>query len=397
MAFVFRADKADKADNNLDIFPFKIDDELKPKIKLKDNSKLFNENPINKSFVPFLSTSEKLIHKTEETPGPGEYNIDNNSENFIHKIYIKDAINNYKDSLYDLYSLINAYNNKKDEKPTPGPGEYNPSTQELFGGKIKKKKGIIKDASSSLYNKEFSKIEKMNELNNKKLEGNYITQYNINNINKVPNIDFNLTKRVQSYTMRELFQNLLKNNKKRNKNYENNISLMKSSNNKSEINLQRSILKKEIIQINNMKLFDKSKIFKNNPISEKIKEMNAKNKFKINSKTQENNFYLNEFINSKYFKQNPGPGYYNLAPIKKNNKNINNTNRLNNNTNKLLKNKNNLSHKNLPLEKYILKNKIKNKKIKRTKTVYQLQSDIIKYQNKKGKEINSKNKRSILL
>ena len=357
---------------------------------------------LNKSFVPFLSNTAKLLSKTEETPGPGYYNIENSSENFIHKLYIKDIINDYKDSLYDFYSLINKFNLKNDKNPTPGPGEYNLSIHELFGGKIKKKKSFIKNLSSSLYNKKFLNNEKKNELKiQNKVDKNKSIDNNFENNNKN---EFNLTKRVQSYTMKELFKSLILNNKKRNKNYEKNISFLKdlNYNNNSEINLKEDSFKKDFLKIKYLKLFDKSKIIKNSQICEKIKEINSKNKFKINTKIQENIFYLNEFINSKYFLQNPGPGYYFFDNIENKNKNKNKIKEssipktLNITTYNLIKNKNNLSQNDLSLQKVIIKNKTQKNIIKKSKRRYQLKSDIIKYKGKL-KEIYTKNKNSINL
>jgi hypothetical protein len=99
----------------------------------------FKEKANKSSLVPFLSNTEKLFEKIEETPGPGQYNIQNVQDDYEHKKYLKKNIENYKDSLHDFYHLVNNFSIKANNFRTPGPGEYNPGENKNFGAKIKKK------------------------------------------------------------------------------------------------------------------------------------------------------------------------------------------------------------------------------------------------------------------
>ena len=411
MAFVFRKEK------NLETIPIK-NREINYKTKILKEirnmsqfSKLKYES-LNNSSIPFLSNTEKFLEKTEETPGPGSYNIDNSPDNFIHKQYIKSNIDKYKDSLYDFYSILKSIDLKSDIKSTPGPGEYNPGKYELFGEKIKKKKKNKINKSYSLYN-EFPNIDIFKKImNKKKYKKRQISdeKENNNSNNKGTICDIkkdkrNLSKRVQSYTIKELFTNLILNQKIRNKNYENIISSSpKDLNFINDINnsmnkSQRNLIKNDNsffsqTSISNSNIFNKSKIFKNKQILEKMKETILKTNFKITTELQESNYYLNEFINSKYFSQNPGPGYYFYKPIKNEQKPILNYSHKSHSM--PTSNKKNLIKNDLCINEEIKKVN-KNDNIKKSKSFYELQSDIIKQNCEKEKKNFTKNKRFLLL
>ena len=136
MAFVFKSPK------NLELIS-----EQKRKIKLsfpKENEKEKEKEEINQrknksGFVPFLSSAEKLFEKIKQTPGPGQYNLQNEKNNYIHRQYVKNNVVNYKESLNEVFNFMNNfYQKKEDNKRTPGPGDYNPGENTNFGAKVKK-------------------------------------------------------------------------------------------------------------------------------------------------------------------------------------------------------------------------------------------------------------------
>ena len=386
MAFVYRSEK------NANFLISKEDDinsqnKLLKEIKNISHYAKSKYDSLNSNYIPFLSRTEKFIEKSESTPGPGSYDLEKNSESFIHKQYLKYNTIKYKHSLYDLYSLFHGINLNIIKKPSPGPGEYNPGEFDLFGAKIKKEKNIKKNLSFSLYNffpKNFKKIKENNN-KKKKTENNY----DINIIEK---------KKVQSYTMRELFRNLIENQKIRNKKYQynnnsfNNLDKNNKINN-SYINLNNNIKSSncQISKINTKNYLDKSKILRNNQIIKRLKERTSKNNISMSSEIQENNYYLNEFLNSKIFAQPPGPGYYYIDPYSKiMKKNSNKSHSM------LIINKNKNKKK---INQYIKPNKIEKikEKIKKSKTFNELQSDLIKQKSQQEKKVYLKNKRSKLL
>ena len=136
MAFVFKSPK------NLE-----LTSKPKKKIKLfipKENEKEKEKDEINQKkqksgFVPFLSSSEKLLEKVKQTPGPGQYNIQNETNNYIHRQYVKKNAMNYKESINDVFNFMNNFYPKiENNKRTPGPGDYNPGENNNFGAKVKK-------------------------------------------------------------------------------------------------------------------------------------------------------------------------------------------------------------------------------------------------------------------
>ena len=426
MAFVYRSPKnlevlPDKNDNmNYNIAMFKY---------INDNSQILKTNSFNYRSIPFLSNTDKLINKVEETPGPGHYNIDNNPENFIHKQYIKNNKIKYKDSLYDFYSLVNCLDIKKDKKSNPEPGEYNPGMHELYGANIKNKNYQKNYKSISLYSDRFPKINlntkrynnKYNKINNNisdnciKINPKYKSTLSIIYKDKLNshNDNLNLTKRVQNYTLKELFKNVLLNHKLRNqKSEKNNSSILKDSlyvnetNNisldKSNNNLNNTV--NNYTNKNSSKKVTKPKNYKLLLINNRIKE-NKKNKTKINTELQENIYYLNEFINSKYFSQVPGPGYYFSKPldntkIHKNSFNYStksqSKSQIMNNANKTIINK--LNDNIVLLKENINKNEGNNNhNFKKSKSINELKSDFIRKISEKEKQVYLKKKQSSLL
>ena len=426
MAFVYRSPKnlevlpvkTNKTNNNISFFKY-----------INDNSQILKINSFNYSSIPFLSNTDKLINKVKETPGPGHYNIDNNPENFIHKQYIKNNTIKYKDSLYDFYSIVNCLDIKKDNKSNPGPGEYNPGMHELFGAKLKNKNYQKNYKSISLYSDRFPKINVNTKSNNNKYDKinknisdncikinsddkstlSWIYNDKLNNDND----NLNLTKRVQNYTLKELFKNVLLNHKLRNKKTEkNNSSILKDSfyineTNNISLNKSNNNLNNIVNSYNNKnssKKVNKPKNYKLVQINNRIKE-NKKNKTKINTELQENIYYLNEFINSKYFSQVPGPGYYFSKPLdntKMNNNSFNYSTKsqsqsqiMNKVNNKIM---NNLIDNIVLSKENINKNEGNNShNFKKTKSINELKSDFRRKILEKEKKVYLKNKQSSLL
>ena len=399
MAFVFRAKK------NIEVLPTKNDfSHLKfRKLRNINNFSVIskennnNNDSLNNSSAPFLSKTEKFIDKATETPGPGYYNIENDPQNFIHKQYIKNTTIKYKKSIKDFYSFVNFLEIQKDNQnsPAPGPGEYDPGKDISFGGKIKMEN---KNKSFSLKDYNLPKIIYLEKINNKtqsnikkRNKNRQLYKHNKESVNNYNNNDnLNLTKRNQSYTMKELFKNLLLNHKLRSKK-NNNISYLKKSNIKKYISYNSNNSNNNEV----LKKYNKSKIIKNEKIIEKLKQMNSEMKINITTKIQENNYYLNEFLKTKIFSESPGPGYYFFKSI--NNKKTNNIDYLNKSHSLGIINKNKLIKKDLLVKGEIKKINKRNNKYKKTKSIYQLKSDFIKNKFEKEQEIYNKNKCSILL
>ena len=333
MAFVYRSEKNTN-------FSISKEDDINSKNKLLKEINNISQKAkskyesLNRNYIPFLSRTEKFIEKTESTPGPGSYDLEKTTENFIHKQYIKYNRIKYKHSLYDLYSLFHGINLKNLKKPSPGPGEYNPGEFDSFGSKIKKEKNIRKNQNQKIRNKIY--------------EHNNNSSNNADMNNKINNSHLNQNKYIKSTSC-------------------------------------------QISKVNTTNYLDKSKIFRNNQIIKRLKERTPKNNISITSEIQENNYYLNEFLNSKIFAQPPGPGYYYIDPYSK-----------------IIQKSSNKSHSMLIIHKnknkknidqYNKSNKIEKIKenIKKSKTFNELQSDLIKQKSQKEKKVYLKNKRTKLL
>ena len=426
MAFVFRAEKKldffsnranDKTNNKtLDNYQYQMIKEIND-----SNSKTLKSNESNQNSIPFLSGTFKLIDKIEVTPGPGQYNIDDNPNNLPHKQYIKKNKIKYKDSLNDHYSYFNHFDLKR-KNSNPGPGDYNPGANEFIG--VKNTKYLKKNNSFSSYSERFPKInnknnisENENKILNKNITINYI-KINTNGRstlykNKKNDYDFHenysLTRRTQSYSMKELFKNLLNNHKLRSKSNDTNSStLLKDTssiiyhvnNNNNNLYSNNSKCNSSINDISNMNTSQKSigsRSFRSMYKKCFIKERPIT---KINTELEENIYYLNEFINSKYFSQVPGPGYYFSKEIGydttfKNNSYNDNYATKSNNFKIIFKN--NIKDNDMNNIALINRNYYSNKNSKKTKTMKELKSDFRKKIFEKEKEVLLRNQRSEIL
>ena len=436
MAFVFRAEK--KPDsyfqehhkiNVLNNYKNKITKEIED-----SDSKIIKANNIaNQSSIPFLSSTHKLIKKIEDTPGPGQYNINKDRESLAHRQYLKNNLEKYKSSLNNHYSYFTFNDLKNDKKLLPGPGQYNPGENELFGAKIK---NILKrnNSFSSLIDRFPKIIINVNKINETKKENfdlsiKYLknNRSNINNQNKNSsfsddaNSNISLTSKSQHFTKKDLFKNLLNNHKLRRRGNQkstqnlNETSFIYQVSNDMNKDSNRSNLTSKDLNFNSSRRLMPIKTYQN-----LYKNLNpSKNKSEINTEIRETIYYLNEFINSKYFSQNPGPGYYfsknvencskssksncstKVKTLKNNNSSYTNILYNTNNSKIILKNQNLNNSKNCDLsitnnlfgESSNKKNK-SNQTFKKTKTVYELQSDFRKKIFEKEKQIYLKNKQS---
>ncbi len=323
MAFVFKSAK------NLEIIPKKL------KVNNLYKEEEYSSKNKNKSgFVPFLSKSEKLFEKIEETPGPGQYNIQKAPDNYIHKQYIKKNIEQYKDSLNGFVNLMNNFGVKFEVNTTPGPGDYNPGENKNFGAKIKKLNNfrnnfLINQNENMLRNIIFLnnfENEKNMSMMNSKNSSNYSIKENNSNNNS--NINFNKTKKFDS-SNHKLFKKLLFNYSKFNQedsssikdretNYSkeeglNSFNVTNNFDNNSNSQLNVHILKKS----NSTNYFMrnmKSKIFKTIDDHIRIKEISDQKKLEMKAFSAKSNYYLEKYLNAKIFSQVPGPGYYFSKP-----------------------------------------------------------------------------------
>ena len=382
MAFVFRSernfDKYLNIQNNYSVkqntqnskSPIKANENIINNANNSYNNILSSQNP------PFLSSSKRNKSiKIEQSPGPGSYNISNEYYN-KHKQFSSRQENSIpKDNKFFNLPILRIKEFKNDN---PGPGYYNPSEKDLFGGKYKNNNKFLINLMNGNNNNFFNNISKsvsnifikknndkensidinnnLNKLMNISSAKKRIIE-NENNINK-ENSNNNSKSRINSgvifenASLRNIRSPISKhsyesdNNKKKNKiGYYSNISKIsgltldtertsintsKLSNsqirNKSSKILQKlnnqftkkkdklynqvACLTEQNISINNnlspiRHKPDKSHIFRNGEIHVK----------QPNNEQDSHNFYQNikefdKIINTEYYSQNPGPGYY---------------------------------------------------------------------------------------
>ena len=419
MAFVFKSPK------NLELIS-------KPKSKIKlfipqDNEKEKELDEINQKkkksgFVPFLSSAEKLFEKVKQTPGPGQYNIQNEKNNFMHRQYIKKNAINYKESLNDVFNLMNNFYQKiEDNKRTPGPGDYNPGENINFGAKAKKQNNfrnslLLHHNENMIKNMIFIKNlenDKNISLQNSKNKTNYDSKKNnlMNNFNY-----FNL-KRIKKFgsTNNKLFKKLLltysqyqdEGNNISNKTEQesinskeaelNSLNLTKNFNSTySQLSLQ--VLKKNNSTTNVFTKNKKATIYKSIHDQLRIKEISEQRRLDIKSDSEKSNDLLDKYLGSKMFSQPPGPGYYFSRPPP--------TYQISNSTKndggqKILMKKilaqESFDKKNLDENIEVIREKPKTKKMQLSKTMYELKNDLIKKDFKKVKEAYIRNKYFLIM
>ena len=154
MAFVFRSERnmmkslLPQSDNNCDNDNYYKYSNISSPIKtnenlLKDKSKQSSKkySPLESPSPPFLSNTERNKQKKiEDSPGPGTYNI---SKGYYdkHRQFSSRQENSIPEE-YDYYNLP-LLRMKEVINENPGPGQYNPSEKDLFGGKFGNKNKIF--------------------------------------------------------------------------------------------------------------------------------------------------------------------------------------------------------------------------------------------------------------
>ena len=402
MAFVFKSAK------NLEMIPKK----LKVNNLYKEQEEYSGKNKDKSAPVPFLSKSEKLFEKIEDTPGPGQYNIQKAPNNFIHKQYIKKNIEQYKDSFNGFVNLMNNFGFKFEVNITPGPGDYNPGENKNFGAKIKRQNTFRNNFLLNQNEYMLKNLTFINYLDNEKnlsMMNSKNTSNISNNKNNNSSINLSKTKKFDS-SHNKIFKKLLFSYSKLNqedsssiKDKEtfyskeeglNSFNVTNNFNDNSNSQLNLHILKKSnstTYFLRNMK----AKIFKAIDDHIRIKEISDQKKLEMKAFSAKSNYYLEKYLNSKIFSQLPGPGYYFSKPppdsliitndkIDKIKKKINK--KL---INKITNQNNNIKEKN-KIE--IISEKQRTKKIPLSKTMYQLKNDIIKKDFEKVKDVFIRNK-----
>ena len=384
------------------------------------------ESPTQKknkpALVPFLSTSEKLLNKINETPGPGQYNIQRSPENFIHKQYIKKNIERYKDGLNEFVNLMNNFNVKIIDKITPGPGDYNPGENNNFGAKAKKLNIINNHRNNLILYQNENMMRNMYFFNNLENEKTIpINNFNINNksntsikdnTSNISNTHHIKTKKLNS-TNNKIFKKLLfayskykeevNTSSTKDVDYSHpNEAGLDSFNQTNKLNNSNSLLTLDILKKNNSSsnIFRKkikTKIFRTIHDHERIKELSEQKRLDMKDYSAKSNYYLEKYLTAKIFSQLPGPGYYFSKPMSTshaiNNYN-NNIDNIKKTFSKKLMSKILAKNKSIDIEEQI-RLKSENPKMKRislSKTMYELKNDIIKKDFEKVKEVYIRNK-----
>jgi len=111
-------------------------------IKLKNNNLLESQNP---PFIPYVDRKRK----TEDSPGPGSYDI---SKEYYNKHRQFSSKQSYSIPVEYEYLNLPILRKKEVINDNPGPGQYNPNENDLFGGKFKKNKNLLSRNDNSLSN-----------------------------------------------------------------------------------------------------------------------------------------------------------------------------------------------------------------------------------------------------
>ena len=446
MAFVFRSERGIMQQLNSQNNNLNNENEINLNTISKDNiikdTDLINhryKNIIDPPAPPFLSGVERTkIQNDENSPGPGTYNI---SEGYYNKHrQFSSRQENTKPEEYEIFD-IPLFRMRGVINNNPGPGHYNPSEKDLFGGRFKIKnkpkllinrnnksslsnishslnnifkKDINKENSHSIeINKNMNKLvliysskrrkgeneqiinkeqspKKVNDcgeimenfsmknirpppLSIKTSESANKTKNNIgirNNNSKLSGITLDTertsinTSKLSYSQIRNKSSKLIQNLKKQLNNNNNNQDLFLYNNIITEQNVNKS----NTLFPTSLK-YDKSRIYKNEYNHDRL----------LKSKEQNTNYSINytefdKLLNSEYYSQSPGPGYYDPIDLPyqkyyKPNNNLNYFNRFKGkNVTSLVKIKKpkNMSpgpgaYKN---DNNMIENKIKNKKIR---------------------------------
>ena len=384
MAFVFRSERnleyqkdlnqeqAKNNDNtskkqNFDIILNLQKDEKAKQINKEKLNKSSNSNFITIKKSPFSSNTERSsLIKKEKIPGPGAYNI--NKLYFDHKRQFSSR-ESFNDSYGYEYINLPSIRIKSPGNNNPGPGQYNPNEEELFGGKFKKlynmkskikKRNITSKSMSDIFlerkaNIDINKIDDMKDCIFVYLSQRKIDSYNKNNDRS--SISFSNANNKNNYN-KELYyksneNETLKKNKEK-KLSTASLDTQRSSINSSGMTLSNPISQRSKILLSQRRdnyekkknfksndnyaendknfilhtietdenkikqiplfIYDKSKIIKNSQDHERIMSINEdksiNNYFNILDK---NNEFL---IDQDIFSQTPGPGYYDpIEPV----------------------------------------------------------------------------------
>ena len=373
MAFVFRSERKilnflnSPNENNMEN-ENNINSNILFQVKSQENilkdSNLFNNrynNLINSPSPPFLTGVERnKYNKNEDFPGPGKYNISKGYYNKHRQFSSRQE--NSKPEEYELFDLP-LLRMKEVVNDNPGPGQYNPNEKELFGGKFRKRKKEILIRNNSLLNNISQSSIKRETQENKNLE----IGKNINNLiciysskrrktDKEDNLEkkSNYGELSENYSMKNIKSSLsissetekkLKNNLKINNNNNNSkISGITLDTERTSKNISRLSLSQ--IRNKSSKLFQnlKNQLKSNNQdkclynyivtdvgINNNILPLkNDKSRIYRNEQNHDRLLFLKEsnpnynknitdfekYLNSEYFFQNPGPGYYDPIDLK---------------------------------------------------------------------------------
>ena len=376
MAFVFRAERnrinSLNSQNESNIYNYNKEEEFNSNIlsQIKSQENIFKySNLINNRYnnildspsPPFLTSAERNISKKEEnSPGPGTYNISAGYYNKHRQFSSRQE--NSKPEEYELFDLP-LLRMKEVINDNPGPGQYNPNEKDLFGGKYKNKnnyfsannifqkknKIIIQDKKNKndnsyevennikklicIYSSKKRKEDEQKENNKKKINdcGELVENTSMKNIrcpstvkksennsgknnnnSKISGITLD-TERTSINTSKLSYSQIRKKSSKIFRNLKNQL------NNGQENNLYTNHMTTEQTIKRNNTLFpvllkyDKSRIYKNEQNHNRIQLLQDRN----SNNLMNNMTNFDKLLNSEYFYQNPGPGYYD--PIDSNN------------------------------------------------------------------------------
>ena len=164
MAFVFRSERnmMNSLNSQIETNNYSNEDEFNPDIisQFKSQESILKDpNIINNRYnnifdpsPPFLTGAERIqLKKNDNSPGPGTYNISKGYYNKHRQFSSRQE--NSKPEEYELFDLP-LFRMREVINNNPGPGHYNPSEKDLFGGRFKNKNKLLfnKDNNSSSNN-----------------------------------------------------------------------------------------------------------------------------------------------------------------------------------------------------------------------------------------------------
>ena len=199
MAFVFRSERnifnPKNSQNEINNYNNNKENQIYTNILSQVNSQdniIKDANLINNRYnsiyesssPPFLSGAERNITKKRETsPGPGTYNISKGYYNKHRQFSSRQE--NSKPEEYELFDLP-LLRMKEVINDNPGPGYYNPSEKDLFGGKFKNKSKLLLNRNNKSLLGNNSQSEKNYLFRNEKNKNDSNSSLEIkDNINKL--------------------------------------------------------------------------------------------------------------------------------------------------------------------------------------------------------------------